>query len=1612
MEDIFVETKGYANAKEKLEKKHHVLITGSPGEGTTLIANKLVSDKISQGYSLKEVDDVRQLRQVHWNKHQIVLMDDLFGYSGSKVDQNQKLVFEIGHIIEERMRYDEFLFIVMTCRNSILQRIKTSLKSHRVLDKSNVVDLSEIELSQQERLEILEKHLNKYRLRQPIDPVIKQAISKCKHPGFPYCVYMFTRIDKLFNQGKLFFDSPIQFVREEIHVLSENDPDIYALLLFLLIKDGEIQEKTLQSLDDNCNEFHLLQNIGNFPNATQLGRRLYSAIKRVDAAFVVQENSNIHFRHSCVLEAICFSFSQTLEHQAVKWLPFDFVVKRIRTDRSDKSNDNEIVTIGPSVYDYLAERFINEIKLGNLVEVCKHEAFRNGRFVTSFCAILEGLLINDIDQFRFILQITERENHLGALFNGSLLYWSSSLNSELLCSTLLAKHFYDNIKNQFWVRIQASAALVPACWYGFQETVLSSLLQLNADINSAMHKERRLQTYLCDFCTVHDDEGMTVIQASVFGDNLQKHVTLAYLLKNGARFKEFSYNKPLIKAIEIYDEVLKNGSKDIVTAKMTIQTLLEGGANVNWKDQHENTALWYAVLNNNVEIVELIIAKSQYILSQPLLPFSRSLQMVKLIEQNNIDRDFDQTDISGKSLLHRVQHESLISYFINKGCSLNQRDKNGRIPLFYSNSIAIYKELIARGSPVNTTDYYDKTILHFIKRQDIIECILNTASDEDIKRNINKVDKLNRTPIFSWTSSHVIKLLLEHHANVNHQAEKYSVSESEASKGKYIYEVVIDSAKQMRLSYIYSARFIMSLDDNLSEVLSNETGQSDDAANTIYNSHQTSGMSSESNSLTKSTNASSSSDKSNEDNIEEADTKNYSVAMKLALIGKLSVEIVDILISYDADFSLKDCEGKTILHCILAPENKIKQVADIVQKVLGASKSKDLLNIQDSYGNSAIHLACSCKEINKLSQENKSAVIEILLKNGANMHLLNDNHESPLHCLLKCNCLGKKNILVLIENYSQGNLNVYSQNKWCEIPLESLCSIMDQSKHFVTDSRRTILFLYKNELLKDYLLSHLDFVFKSCNIALLVAIVQCCPEFLSRENEELQDYFKDHQNFQSVHLWVLLSLIDLTERTFWLKQIELQVDEIHFLLRECILHIHDGKVLIAVLEILLRHVPDINELNTEGTSLLITATMASRYQSKEIHRIVRLFLNLGADPNVQDKDGLTPFHHCILSSTRDDRVLKCAEIFREKKAKFDIGNSLLLAVDINRLRTKTIKYLPSSVLPHQKDEKGNALHHLVIAYSKYGRSFRVSTSSLVALVDRGVDINMYNNDGETPLHLAMKRQVQSHVIIDMLRNGADVNKKKGHQACRNSTRGHDSEIIEQKDETCLNDESRSAFQYMLLYLDTTNMAVVREMLKYGADPFYKDIHGQNSFHHITSMMRPNSLKILLLLLHKFENSQRDMNIQDNYGNTALHNACTFGKKDDVWCTSLRVVVIRILLAKGVNLNEVNRHNQTPFHSLIFQYHKYVTCFRSEIKKFIHNIVALISLFLSYDADLGIRDDQDKSALDYVEMWKLDDIKQLIDNTTTPEDLFKKLEVLSATKSTNEVTVDSEVVHGT
>lgn len=1590
-----METRGYIDAEEKLNKKHHVLITGSSGEGKSFIAMKLANQKMSEGYSLREVDNITQWReQVQWRKKQVVLIDDLFGftYCSDRDDDNQRLITSIGIIFDDEIKNEDCLFVIMTCRKSVLSRIMEYLKSNQVLDKTNIVDLSDVGLLPSERTEILDTHLSKYRAHKTISAVEKQKIINSNCPiGYPNCVHMFTKNDKLFDKGTEFFTSPVEYVRKEIHRLHKADADVYALLVFLLIRDGEIKESTLNRLCSESDEFYLLQNIVHFPTVRQFTTRLKSALKRVDDAFISQESMTIQFTHSCVLEAVCFSFSETLEHEAIKWLPFQFIVKRVRTTDFKKSIDDEVVTIREAEYENLSARFIEEIKRGNIIEVCKHQAFTVPRFVNSFIVLLESLRRDDINRLRFILQVTEQENHQLALFNGSLLYWASSLNALQLCLLLLSRKFYDCVEDKFWVRIQASAAFVPACWYGFPTHILKDLVNLMADVNSSIHENRVSQTHFCDWCTVHDREGMSAIQATVFGENLRKHETLLFLLDNKAKFKANSNHRPLVRAVKNFVNDMENCSSNSDSSLKTISTLLDGGIDINWKDAHDRTAIWYSVVYDNINIAKLLISKAHNITTQSLLPFSKSISMVNFLEDRNIDTDFMQTDGHGKTLLHRVQHESLIQYFINKGCSIKQRDKDGRTPIFYSNSVAICKKMLEMGDSIRLQDFDGKTVLHFIKNIEIIEYILQSFPEKDVQRVLNTTDKCNRTPIFTATSLEVIHLFVKYKASVNYQVKEHSISEQgymvpDDQPGSKIYVIPRDS-KPFKASSIYCANYLKSLPNISPNLQDDDVEEMEFLTSTLCPT-----MSSESSETNVSTQVTrESTEYGIESSEEDTRRERYTIGMKLALNGKITKTLVQDLIDRGADFSLTDDEQNTFFHYMVSPDHKITDTPELVNMVLNSmtpQQQKRIINHHNSSGNTVLHLACSCTDVNKLLHSKRHSLVSILLNAGAVTNIANHNGETPLHCLFKCTCSEKFEIGKLLKQNTQLDLQVFTENRSKEIPLQRLCCIQDQSNRFTKDAQNVIKLLYNVDFFKDFFLKHIEYFLTNSNVLIIETVYQCCQELSQSEKDSLVDLCSSDSHKFNVRTWIILSLIKTTNKKDLLAKMNLQDDDKHIVLTHCISKIQEKHRRLSVLNLLLTNIQDINEKDSEDRPLLINALIACRYHRNDMYRVIKLFLKFGADPNIEDNDGLSPFHYCIMSSSGDDYVLKCIKLLQDNKANLEVGHPLILAVQVNRLRTRTIKFLPSIVSPDEKDETGNAIHHLVVSYSKYGHSFQVSTTTLTALVERGVDINMYNDDGETPLHVAMRLQVQPHVVIEMLRNGADVNREK-----RETDISVGSEPMEISDsvqeEEMFNDQNgKSSFQYMLVYYKLNSLSVVREMLKYGADPFQKDTQGRNSFHIISTMIASDSFKVLLLLLSHFENSEVDKCIPDKLGNTPLHYACSIGDIDDGYCSSLRSAVIRILIAKGWDINMSNSLGQTPFHLLVHQYHQFTNNLKPEKERCLHNIVAIMSIFLAKHVDLSTKDGDGKCVLDYIDALRISELKHMVNNTKRPEELLR------------------------
>eukprot|EP00111_Clytia_hemisphaerica_P021653 TCONS_00063669-protein len=200
---------------------------------------------------------------------------------------------------------------------------------------------------------------------------------------------------------------------------------------------------------------------------------------------------------------------------------------------------------------------------------------------------------------------------------------------------------------------------------------------------------------------------------------------------------------------------------------------------------------------------------------------------------------------------------------------------------------------------------------------------------------------------------------------------------------------------------------------------------------------------------------------------------------------------------------------------------------------------------------------------------------------------------------------------------------------------------------------------------------------------------------------------------------------------------------------------------------------DINTKNTKGDSPLHTAIKSHRIST------TKFLLVSGADMSVRDEEGFLPLHVAVINNKNK----KCDEILKNMVMRgADImvrdasgRNALDMAFLNDDLRSVKIicKSLPPNtthlldVFGHAigndsvelmqlllkrwprgvKDEDGNSLLHMAILKGNF---------EMVSEVVNTFDVSTTNNNGDTPLHLAVSKRLNEIVCL-LLHNNADVN---------------------------------------------------------------------------------------------------------------------------------------------------------------------------------------------------------------------------------------------------------------
>lgn len=154
--------------------------------------------------------------------------------------------------------------------------------------------------------------------------------------------------------------------------------------------------------------------------------------------------------------------------------------------------------------------------------------------------------------------------------------------------------------------------------------------------------------------------------------------------------------------------------------------------------------------------------------------------------------------------------------------------------------------------------------------------------------------------------------------------------------------------------------------------------------------------------------------------------------------------------------------------------------------------------------------------------------------------------------------------------------------------------------------------------------------------------------------------------------------------------------------------------------------------------------------------------------------------------------------------------------------------------------------------------------SVKRFLNKGVDINAQNEDGATPLHLAMFA-CKKDIIEFLIANGANVDARNKRGA------------------TPLHNAAWTGYT-----------ASVNSLIKHGADVNAKDNHGDTPLHEAVSKGRMSTVKILLA-------NGADINVRNNMNQTPLWDAVYWGYKD----------LTKLLIEQGAEVNVADKKDRTP-----------------------------------------------------------------------------------------------------
>ncbi len=310
---------------------------------------------------------------------------------------------------------------------------------------------------------------------------------------------------------------------------------------------------------------------------------------------------------------------------------------------------------------------------------------------------------------------------------------------------------------------------------------------------------------------------------------------------------------------------------------------------------------------------------------------------------------------------------------------------------------------------------------------------------------------------------------------------------------------------------------------------------------------------------------------------------------------------------------------------------------------------------------------------------------------------------------------------------------------------------------------------------------------------------------------------------------------------------------------------------------LLKQGVDVNMRDTFNLSFALDQAI-KRQQPK----ITKYLLEADADKNLRNADGYAALHEAIAMG--DIEIVKLLIEFGADVNGKGEGGVQPINVAIQHGRNDIVEELVAEgVKLDMVDEQGYSLLHKAVIED--------SQETVEMLIERGADVNMKSSDGGTPLYLAaIKNNIPLMRLL--LDKGADINARgdSGMTALRAaSEEGHlDAVTLLTESGAEINAQSDRGVTPLVAAARNGHRTVMEYLIEHGA-------HVNTAVRHLTG--DESDYETLQLLI---ENGA-DVDAEGFNGNTLLHKSAGKGAER----------VLRLLVAKGADVMKTNHDDKTP-----------------------------------------------------------------------------------------------------